>query len=67
MAGITHPDVDPTPITLIKENHNGKSDKDFLKLKLRRYPTLSTSELYAFKMSLFENGKPEEFYCSFVN
>ena len=36
----------------------------FLELKLRRYlmsPTLPTSDLYEFKMSLFYNGYPEEF------
>ena len=32
-----------------------------MKLKLRRDPTLSTSDLYEFKMSLFDNDKPEEF------
>ena len=58
---MTQPHVEPPPITLIKEKHNGKSDKDFVKLKLRRDPTFSMSDLYEFKMSLFENGEPEEF------
>ena len=51
----------PPTIPLSKENHDGKSEKYFVKIKLRRYPTSSMSELYEFKMSLFENGKPEEF------
>ena len=53
--------VDPLTITLIKVKYNGKSDKDFFKLKLCRDPTSSTSDLYGFKMSLFDNGKPEQF------
>ena len=28
---------------------------------MRKYPTSSTSDLYDFKMSLFDNGNPEEF------
>ena len=27
---------------------------------MRRYPTSITSELYEFRMSLFDHGKPEE-------
>ena len=58
---MTHPHVDPTPIMLIKETHNVKPDKDFVKLKLRRDPKLSTSVPYEIKMSLFDNGNPEYF------
>ena len=68
MTGMTHPHVDPSEIPLIKENHDGKSDKYFLKLKLRRYPKSSTSDLYEFKISLFDNGEPENvllFVCNF--
>ena len=61
MTGTTHPHVYPPSITLIKENHDGKSHKDFVKLNLCRDPTLPTSGLYEFKMSLFDNGDPEEF------
>ena len=61
MTGIIQAHVEPPPIPLLKELHDGKSDKYFVKLKLRRYPTLSTSDLYEFKMSLFDNGRPEEF------
>ena len=61
MTGMTHPYVDPPPIPLIQETHNGKSDKKSVKLKLHIYPTLSTSDLYEFKMYLFDNGELEEF------
>ena len=67
ITGMTHPHVEPLPIPIIQEVYDGKSHKDFVKLKLRRDPTSSTSELYEFLMSLFDNGKPEEFYCSFVS
>ena len=66
MTGMTHVHVDPLMIPIIKENHDGKSDKYSVKLILRRGPTSSTSDLYDFKMYLFENGEPEEFFCLFV-
>ena len=55
MTGMTQPHADTPFIPLIKENNDGKSDKDFVKLKLYIDPTLSTSDLYEFKMSLFDN------------
>ena len=61
ILGINPSHVEPLTITLIKETYNGKPDKDFVKLKLRRYPTSSTSDLYKFKMYLFEHGEPDEF------
>ena len=56
-----HSHVEIPPIPLIQEIHDGKSDKYFVKLKLRRDPTLSTSDLYEFKRYLFDNSEPEEF------
>ena len=53
--------VEPSPIPLIKELSTGKSDGDYVKLKLRRDPTSSMSDLYEFRMSLFFHGEPEEF------
>ena len=50
--------VEPPLIPLIKKTYNGKSDRDFVKLKFRRDPTSSMADLYEFKMSLFVNGKP---------
>ena len=58
---MTHPNIYPPPIPLIPETHDGKLDKYSVKLKLRRDPTSSTTELYEFKMSLSDNGEPEEF------
>ena len=40
--------------------------KIFLKLKLHRDTTSSTSDFYEFRMSLFKNDKPEEFLL-FIN
>ena len=60
---MTQQHVDPPLIPLIQETHDGKSDKDVVKLKLCRDPTSYTSDLYEFKMSLFDNGEPEDFYC----
>ena len=53
--------IEPPPIPLIKETWPGKSDEDYVKLKLIRYPTSSTSDLYEFKMYFFDHGKLEEF------
>ena len=53
--------VGPPPIFLIKSKNNDKSDKYFVKLKLHKYPTSSSSYLYEFKVDLFDNGDPEEF------
>ena len=61
MTGMTHAHVDPPTIPLIKQRHGGKPDKCFVKFKLRRDPTSSTSGLYEFKMSLFDNGDSELF------
>ena len=44
--------VDPPPTTLIKNKHDDKSDKNFVKIKLRRYLTSEKSELYEFKIYL---------------
>ena len=57
---MTQVHVEPPTIPLIKGKYDGKSDKYLLKMKLRRDPTSSTADLYEFKMSLFDNGKPEE-------
>ena len=40
---------------------NGKSDEDYVKLKMRRDPTSITSYLNEFRMSLFDHVNPEEF------
>ena len=64
---MTHPHVEPPTIPLMKETHNSESSKYFIKLKLRRYPTSSTLDLYEFKISLFENVKPEVLFVCNLN
>ena len=59
--------VDPPPTPLIKINHTDNLDKDFVKLNLRRDPTSDKSDLYEFKMALFDNGDPEEFLLFVCN
>ena len=59
--GAVHVHVESPLITLIKRKNNEKSDEDCLKIKLRRDPTSKKSDLYEFKMTLFDNGDPEEF------
>ena len=60
-SGMTQALMVPPPIPLIKGTYDGQPDKDIVKLKLRRDPTSSTSDIYEFSMSLFENGDMEEF------
>ena len=52
--------VEPHVIQLIKEIYTGNSYEDDIKLKLRRDSTPGKSDLYEFKMSLFENGNLKE-------
>ena len=56
------------PLTpLIKSKHGSTSEKDFVKLKLRRDTTSYKLDLYELKMALSANGKPEEFLLFFCN
>ena len=53
--------AEPPTIPLVKKTSTGKSDGDYVKIKLHRYPKFSTSDIYEFRMSLFDHGEPEEF------
>ena len=53
--------LEPLPIPLIKETSTGNSDGDSVKIKFYRDLTSSTSDIYEFRMSLFDHGEPEEF------
>ena len=53
--------VEPSPIPLIIETSTGKSDGGYVKLNICRDLTSSTSDLYEFRMSLFDHDEPEEF------
>ena len=64
--GIVQLHVKPLPNPLIKIKHNDNLDKDLINIKLRRDPGSQKLDLYEFKMSLFNNGNPEEFLL-FVN
>ena len=48
--------VEPPLIPLTKETSNDNSYGYYVKLKLHIYHTSSTSELYEFRMSLFDHG-----------
>ena len=54
-----HLDTPLIPLTKIKNNEN--SDKDCVKIKLRRNPPTQKLDLYQFKMIFFDNGYPEDF------
>ena len=53
--------VYPLPILLVKEKSTGKSYGGYVKLKLSRYLTHGTSDLYEIRMSLFDHSYSEEF------
>ena len=59
--GMTQAYVYPPPIPPIKGTCDGKSNKYFVKLKFCRDHTSSTSDLYYFRMYLFDDSNPEEF------
>ena len=59
--------VEPPPISLIKIKHDDKSEKYFVKIKLRRDPKSSFLGLYEFKMTLFDNDNSEKFILLLQN
>ena len=60
-SGTNTAHVEPPPTPLIKEACNGKSDKYFVKIKLCRYHISITSDLYEFKVSMFDHSETREF------
>ena len=58
--------VEPPPITLKSNKNYKKSDKYFVKIKLCRDTMSQKSDLYEFKMALFDNGEPDEFLLFFT-
>ena len=52
--------MEPPLTPLTKSKHVDKSDKAYIKLKLRRDPMSSSSDLYEFKIDFFGNGDPED-------
>ena len=63
---MTQVHVEPSLLHQIKGKYYGKSDKGFVTQKLHRDTTSSTLEIYEYKMSLFDNGDPEEFCWSCI-
>ena len=59
--------IDSPPMPLIKIKNDEKSDKDCVKIKFCRGPTSQKSDLYEFKMTLFDNGDPEELLLLIIN
>ena len=51
--------VEPPLIQLIKSKNDEKLNEYSVKIKLRRYTRSENSELYEFKMTLFDNSEPE--------
>ena len=60
-TGTVQVHLDPPHITLIRGKKDEKLDKAFIKIKFCRDPTSENLQPYEFKMSLFDNVKPEEF------
>ena len=52
--------MEPSLIPQNKGNNDTKQDKYDVKTKLRRDPTSEKSDLYEFKIVLFENKYPED-------
>ena len=60
-TGTVQVHVGPPLIPLIKSKNDNKLDRYYDKIKFRRDKTSENSYPYEFKMTLFDNGKPEEF------
>ena len=54
--------MEPPTVPLIKSKSNTKLGKYYVKIELHRDPTSEKSDLYEFKISLFDNREPEEFF-----
>ena len=54
-------------IPLIIVINDGESDKKIVNLKFCGYPKSSTSDLYEFRVSVFDNGNPEGFLLFMSN
>ena len=52
-AGLVQLQVDTPHTPLITSKHDDNSEKDFVKMKLRRDPMSENSNPYEFKMALF--------------
>ena len=57
-TGSVQTHVDPPLITLIKSKLDLKMERDYAKIKLRRNTSSEKSDMYEFKMDLFDNGEP---------
>ena len=55
--GMTQAHVKTPMITFIMGTYGGKSYKYLIKIKLRRDHTSIMSDIYSFRVSLFDNGK----------
>ena len=66
ISGVVQAQGVSSAITLIKETYNGKSDKDSIKLKLRRDPTFSTFNLYYLGCLCLTMASQKSFCCSCV-
>ena len=60
--GVGTDHVEPLPTPLIKREHDDKSEKDFVEMKLCGDPTSENPDLYEFKMALFYNGYQEDVF-----
>ena len=52
--------LEPSLILIIKQNNDKKLETYSVKVKLRKDSTSETSNLYRFKMTMFDNGEPKE-------
>ena len=62
-VGVLQLHMDPPPTSLIKIKHSDKSDKYFVNIKLLWDPTSENLDPYEFKIALFDNVYPEDFFA----
>ena len=59
--GVVQLHVYPPPTPLIKRNDGDNPEKYFVNIKLCRDPTSGKLDLYELKISIFDDGKMDEF------
>ena len=59
--GVVQVHMEPPLTPPDKSKHGDRLDRNFVNIKLRRDPMSENSDLYEFKMALFDNGDPGQF------
>ena len=57
--------VEPPPIPLIKSRIGLKTERDYVKIRLRRNPTSENLDIHEFKIAFFTMSSQSNSFCSY--